>query len=184
MAYLTFSELGGAAAAKAAAAPIVPQADPVPVQAGLSPLEWSVVAIARNERLGSLRQPGRVMAALGSLFGARPRLPLADPKLEALRRLSVRLAPWRQPAQVRDRPLLLRRVQHASVRDAADQHRPRPTGKHPHPRGLRRARRSLPPNQSPWGGSSYGGPPIFMRPGHCILAQIEDERCRRTCDNR
>ena len=89
MAYLTFSELGGAAAAKAAAAPIVPQADPVPVQAGLSPLEWSVVAIARNERLGSLRQPGRVMAALGSLFGARPRLPLADPKLEALRRLSV-----------------------------------------------------------------------------------------------
>lgn len=89
MGYLTFSELGGAAAAKAVAAPIVPQADPVPVQAGLSPLEWSVVAIARNERLGSLRQPGPVLTALGSLFGARPRLPLADPKLEVLRRLSV-----------------------------------------------------------------------------------------------
>jgi hypothetical protein len=91
MGYLTFSELGGAAAAKAsvAAAPVVPQADPVPATTGLSALEWSVVAIARGERLSSLKRPGRIALAMGTLFGARPRMPLADPRLEALRRLSV-----------------------------------------------------------------------------------------------
>lgn len=90
MGYLTFSELGGAAAAKASvAAEVVPQADPVPTETNLSALEWSVVAIARGERLSSLKQPGRIALAMGTLFGARGRMPLADPRLEALRRLSV-----------------------------------------------------------------------------------------------
>lgn len=89
MAYLTFSEIGGAAAAKAIAAPAVPQADPVPAPAGLSALEWSVVAIARRETLSSLKRPGRIALAMGSLFGARARTPLADPRLEALRRIAV-----------------------------------------------------------------------------------------------
>jgi hypothetical protein len=89
MGYLTFSELGGAAAVKASVAAVVPQADPVPTTSGLSALEWSVVAIARGERLSSLRRPGRIATAMGALFGARPRMPLADPRLEALRRISV-----------------------------------------------------------------------------------------------
>ena len=89
MGYLTFSELGGAAAAKAWAAAPVPQADPVPVTTGLSALEWSVVAIARGERLSSLKQPGRIATTLAAVFGMRPRMPLADPRLEALRRISV-----------------------------------------------------------------------------------------------
>ena len=89
MAYLTFSELGGAAAAKAIAAPAVPQPDPVPVAAGLSALEWSVVAIAQRETLSSLKRPGRIAMAMGTLFGTRARTPLADPRLEALRRIAV-----------------------------------------------------------------------------------------------
>lgn len=89
MGYLTFSELGGAAAAKAWVAAPVPQADPVPTTAGLSALEWSVVAIARGERLASLKRPGRIATAMASVFGMRPRMPLADPRLEALRRISV-----------------------------------------------------------------------------------------------
>ncbi|WP_375286671.1 hypothetical protein [Sphingomonas sp.] len=62
---------------------------PAPERARLSPLEWSVIAIARRDRLSSLRTPGRLSIALGNLFGkgANPRL--ADPRLEALRRMAV-----------------------------------------------------------------------------------------------
>ena len=55
----------------------------------LSALEWSVVAIARNDRLSSLRAPSRISVAMGGLFGARHNPRLADPKLEALRRMAV-----------------------------------------------------------------------------------------------
>lgn len=67
-----------------------PVADPTPAgDAGLSPLEWSVVALARRDPLGSLREPGRVAVALGGLFGTRHNARLADEKLEALRRMAV-----------------------------------------------------------------------------------------------
>lgn len=56
----------------------------------LSALEWSVVAIARKDRLSSLRRPGRVARAMRSVFGARGANPtLADERLEALRRVAV-----------------------------------------------------------------------------------------------
>ena len=58
-------------------------------KARLSPLEWSVVALAQKDRLSSIHQPGRVSIAMGVLFGKRPSPVLADPRLEALRRLSV-----------------------------------------------------------------------------------------------
>jgi len=56
----------------------------------LSAFEWSVVAVARNDSLASLREPGRLAIALGSLFGGSRRSPrLADGRLEALRRIAV-----------------------------------------------------------------------------------------------
>lgn len=61
-----------------------------PADAGrLSALEWSVVALARNDRMASLRRPGRMAIALGNLFGVRQNPQLADERLEALRRMAV-----------------------------------------------------------------------------------------------
>jgi hypothetical protein len=61
--------------------------------ARFSALEWSIIALAANKSLASLREPGRIAAGLGSLFG-RSRRGNSDPRLEALRRVAV-LA-WRQ----------------------------------------------------------------------------------------
>ncbi|HYG47017.1 MAG TPA: hypothetical protein VD846_03655 [Allosphingosinicella sp.] len=64
----------------------VPFSDPAAGR--LSPLEWSIVAFARRDSLASLREPGRLAAALGGLFGrGDPRA--ADPRLETLRRIAV-----------------------------------------------------------------------------------------------
>lgn len=86
MAYMDFTAepvlIGGTAP--------IPIADLTPARvAGLSPLEWSVVALARRDSLGSLRSPSRMSVALGGLFGTRHNPRLADPKLEALRRMAV-----------------------------------------------------------------------------------------------
>ncbi|MBL0915376.1 MAG: hypothetical protein IBJ13_07625 [Sphingopyxis sp.] len=57
--------------------------------AGFSALEWSVVMLARHDRPSSLREPGRVQTFLGRLLGHGFNRRLADPKLEALRRMAV-----------------------------------------------------------------------------------------------
>jgi hypothetical protein len=57
-------------------------------------LEWSVIALAKSDSLSSLSAPGRVARAMGSVFGRGTQSRLADPKLEALRRLSVHA--WRR----------------------------------------------------------------------------------------
>ena len=81
MGYLAFSELGGGDVVER----VAPASDE---PARLSALEWSVVAIAWSDRLSSLRRPGRLARALGRIFGGdNPRL--ADPRLEALRRMAV-----------------------------------------------------------------------------------------------
>ena len=54
----------------------------------LSALEWSVVAFAQRDSLASLREPSRLAAALGSLFGRRDQR-VIDPRLESLRRIAV-----------------------------------------------------------------------------------------------
>jgi len=54
-----------------------------------SALEWLVIALAERDSLSSLRQPGRLASALGRLFGSSETPRLADPRLEALRRLAV-----------------------------------------------------------------------------------------------
>jgi len=56
----------------------------------LSALEWQVVAIAQRDRMSSLEAPSRLSIALGMIFGGERGNPrLADPKLEALRRIAV-----------------------------------------------------------------------------------------------
>ncbi|MBW6525619.1 hypothetical protein KZ813_02065 [Sphingomonas sp. RHCKR7] len=101
MAFIDFtSAVGGAAAITAERHLRSPAAEPVvepevaAERAALSALEWLVVSLARRDRLSSLRQPGRISVAMGVLFGKRPNPRLADPKLEALRRLAVHA--WHQ----------------------------------------------------------------------------------------
>jgi hypothetical protein len=84
MAYVNFTELHEAAHALSAPRPVAE-----PTGATLSPLEWSVVALAQKERLSSIDRPGRIAMAMGRLFGNRRNPDLADPRLEALRRLAV-----------------------------------------------------------------------------------------------
>jgi hypothetical protein len=61
-----------------------------PAETGLSALEWSVVALAQRDRIASLGRPSRLSVALGAVFGNHRRSPhLADPRLEALRRMAV-----------------------------------------------------------------------------------------------
>lgn len=84
MAYRTFAEPHEAMLAPGIVAPV---ADPRPAR--LSPLEWSVVALAQTEKLSSIGKPGRIAVAMNRLFGFKPATELADPRLEALRRLAV-----------------------------------------------------------------------------------------------
>ncbi|HEV2569546.1 hypothetical protein [Sphingomonas sp.] len=58
-------------------------------QAGFSGLEWSVVALARRDSLNSLRAPGRIAKAMAAVFGSKSQNAIADPRLEALRRMAV-----------------------------------------------------------------------------------------------
>jgi hypothetical protein len=78
MAYLAFSEIGGASGAGTQEK-----------ASSLSALEWSVVALAERDSLASLRAPGRMALALGALFGTKTTTKLADERLEALRRIAV-----------------------------------------------------------------------------------------------
>ena len=87
MAYLNFSE--AAAGPLTAVRPVAAPAE----RASFGPLEWQVIALARRDGPMSLRRPGRLSTALGTLFGGhKPRL--ADPRLEALRRIAV--LSWRR----------------------------------------------------------------------------------------
>lgn len=94
MAYLAFAEAGMPAVPAYAAVP----AERIDEPASFSALEWTVVALAERDTLSSLREPGRMAMALGSLFGDRPNPKLADPRLEALRRLAV--LTWHQGYRV------------------------------------------------------------------------------------
>lgn len=80
MAYVAFDELG-----------TIQQGDQTIAleRERLSPLEWAVVVLARGDRLTSLREPGRFAVAMGTLFGGKGNTRLADPRLEALRRIAV-----------------------------------------------------------------------------------------------
>lgn len=83
-----------AIAARATDAVAVPAPAPT-----LSTLEWQVVTIARRDRLSSLKAPGLLARATALIFGVRGTNPrLANPRLEALRRIAV--AAWHKSYRV------------------------------------------------------------------------------------
>lgn len=87
MAYVSFPELGGVAAMRPQ--PPGPMADPVPAVIGsFSNFEWSIVELARRDRLATLRQPGR-LTRLWRMLARQPNPMLSNPRLEALRRMTV-----------------------------------------------------------------------------------------------
>ncbi|WP_267432608.1 hypothetical protein [Sphingomonas sp. GM_Shp_1] len=88
MAYVAFQEIGAARVAVDAA---ITQrgVSAIRPDARLSALEWQVVALARRDRISSLRAPSKLGRALGSIFGDTRNPRLADPSLEALRRMAV-----------------------------------------------------------------------------------------------
>lgn len=73
--------------------PSKPLPTPVASPARFSALEWSIVAMAERDPVSSLREPGRFLSALRSLFGIRRVTRLANDRLEALRRIAVHA--WR-----------------------------------------------------------------------------------------
>lgn len=74
-----------------------PEAEEAPAQASvlgavaadLSPLEWQVVSLARNDHPATLREPGLAERLRYRLFGGGTNPRLADPRLETLRRMAV-----------------------------------------------------------------------------------------------
>lgn len=83
MAYVNFAENAPALVFHAR-----PAIKPAPT-VGFSALEWLVVALARQDSLASLRTPGRIAKAMAVVFGGSSKNPIADPRLEALRRMAV-----------------------------------------------------------------------------------------------
>lgn len=86
MAYLDFAQSGGGSLLLDR--PVVAPKSFVP-PAALTPLEWQVVELAQNDRIGSLRPAGFLVRALRRIFGGRVANALSDARLEALRRIAV-----------------------------------------------------------------------------------------------
>lgn len=86
MAYIDHASAFAAAGSQRMPAPWAAKDDG---PADFSALEWTVIALARRDRISSLDEPGPLARALGSLFGLGRQSTLADPRLEALRRLAV-----------------------------------------------------------------------------------------------
>lgn len=63
--------------------------DAAPARTDFSPIEWTVIALARKDRISSLSEPGPIARAFGGLFGLGRQSMLADPALESLRRFAV-----------------------------------------------------------------------------------------------
>ena len=90
MAYLDLREPIAASAELSPIPSFQPTADPVPGEPiGFARNEWDVILLARRDRLASLYEPTRLARLAARLFGGSFNRTLADPRLEALRRLSV-----------------------------------------------------------------------------------------------
>jgi hypothetical protein len=68
---------------------IVPASAPVAPAPEFSALEWSVIRLARVDGLSTLREPGRLGRFINWLMGRGGSPELANPQLEALRRMAV-----------------------------------------------------------------------------------------------
>jgi hypothetical protein len=60
-----------------------------PEEARFTALEWQVIALAERDPMSSIREPGRIATAMGSIFGGHTHSRLADAQLEGLRRSAV-----------------------------------------------------------------------------------------------
>ncbi|WP_322963677.1 hypothetical protein [Sphingomonas fuzhouensis] len=91
MAYVAFQEIGAARSAVGAAVARrgAEGAAAIRPDTRLSALEWQVVALARRDRISTLREPTKLIRAISSIFGDTRNPRLADPSLEALRRMAV-----------------------------------------------------------------------------------------------
>ena len=67
----------------------VPKPLPDAPAARFSLLEWSVIQLARVDGLSTLREPGRLARFFNWMVGLGGNPKLANPRLEALRRISV-----------------------------------------------------------------------------------------------
>jgi len=69
------------------------------ITARFTPLEARVIALSTRDRIDTVRERSRGRRLLDALFGIRRSAPLADPKLETLRRFTIlaRLADGRLP---------------------------------------------------------------------------------------
>ena len=85
MAYLDFAAAGGAMIDRGSA--IAPRS--FVKAAELTGLEWQVVALARRDRISSIRPAGTITRAMRWLFGTSVSNALSDARLEALRRIAV-----------------------------------------------------------------------------------------------
>jgi hypothetical protein len=68
---------------------VVQAPNPVAPAPEFSSLEWSVVRLARVDGLSTLREPGPIGRFLNWLMGRNGTPELANPQLEALRRIAV-----------------------------------------------------------------------------------------------
>jgi hypothetical protein len=93
MAYLNFNEAGFAAVVRTQSRPLR-DTSAVVADASLSLLEWSVVALARRDRIARWVAPRPLRAIFGFVFGHGFNRSLADERLEALRRMAALL--WRR----------------------------------------------------------------------------------------
>ena len=86
MAYLNFAEHGGTAPLNF----LLPQAVAAREEVTeFDAREWTVVKLAREDRLSSVRPESSLGRALRFVFGVERQNELSDPKLEALRRIAV-----------------------------------------------------------------------------------------------
>ncbi len=71
--------------------PVKARQAPTPVveKPNFSPLEWSVIRLSRVDSLSTLREPGLFGRFINWLTGRNGSPELANPQLEALRRISV-----------------------------------------------------------------------------------------------
>jgi hypothetical protein len=91
MAYLDHASAFAIAGAEAVPAPWATQDEG---RVDFSALEWTVIAMSRKDSISSLSAPGALSRAFGGVFGLGRKSMLADPKLEALRRIAVHA--WRR----------------------------------------------------------------------------------------
>jgi hypothetical protein len=89
MAYLAFDESGAFPVTGPVTSPVIGSNAGSAPRPGFTALEWRVIALAASDGLASVARPSRIGGAIGRLFGLARATPLADPRLEALRRVTV-----------------------------------------------------------------------------------------------